>query len=50
MVPWDSQLVRRSGLETSLMPQDYARRHVLTARVLGWRLGLARAVGRRPSP
>lgn len=30
LVPWDSQLVRRSGLEAFLMLQDYARRHVLT--------------------
>ncbi len=30
LVPWDSEPVRRSGLEAFLMLQDYARRHVLT--------------------
>jgi uncharacterized membrane protein YraQ (UPF0718 family) len=29
-VPWDSELVRRSGLEAFMMLQEYAREHVLT--------------------
>ena len=29
-VPWDSVLVRQSGLEAFLMLQEYAREHVLT--------------------
>ncbi len=29
-VPWDHQLIRRSGLEAFLMLQEYAREHVLT--------------------
>jgi len=29
-VPWDSETVRRSGLEAFLMLQEYAREHVLT--------------------
>ncbi|RJX29243.1 MAG: permease [Desulfarculus sp.] len=29
-IPWDSPLVRRSGLEAFLMLQEYAREHVLT--------------------
>jgi uncharacterized membrane protein YraQ (UPF0718 family) len=29
-VPWSSPLIRRSGLESFLMLQDYAREHVLT--------------------
>ena len=30
LVPWDSEPVRRSGLEAFLMLQEYAREHVLT--------------------
>lgn len=29
-LPWDHELIRRSGLEAFLMLQDYAREHVLT--------------------
>ncbi len=29
-VPWDSEVIRRSGLEAFLMLQEYARQHVLT--------------------
>jgi len=29
-IPWDSVLVRQSGLEAFMMLQDYARQHVLT--------------------
>jgi len=29
-IPWDSVIIRRSGLEAFLMLQDYARQHVLT--------------------
>jgi len=32
-VPWDSELVRRSGLEAFMMLQEYARQHVLTCLV-----------------
>lgn len=31
--PWDSELIRRSGLEAFLMLQEYARQHVLTCLV-----------------
>lgn len=30
LVPWDSPVIRRSGLEAFLMLQEYARQHVLT--------------------
>ncbi|WP_028574870.1 permease [Desulfonatronovibrio hydrogenovorans] len=30
LTPWDSETVRRSGLEAFMMLQDYAREHVLT--------------------
>ena len=29
-IPWDHELIRRSGLEAFMMLQDYAREHVLT--------------------
>lgn len=29
-IPWDHEMIRRSGLEAFLMLQDYARQHVLT--------------------
>ncbi len=29
-IPWDSELIRRSGLEAFMMLQEYARKHVLT--------------------
>jgi hypothetical protein len=29
-IPWDHEVIRRSGLEAFLMLQDYARQHVLT--------------------
>ena len=29
-VPWDSAIIRRSGLESFMMLQEYARQHVLT--------------------
>jgi len=29
-IPWDSALIRQSGLEAFMMLQDYARQHVLT--------------------
>ena len=29
-VPWSSPLIRQSGLEAFLMPQEYAKEHVLT--------------------
>ena len=29
-MPWDSEIIRRSGLEAFLMLQEYAREHVLT--------------------
>ena len=32
-IPWDSQVVRRSGLEAFMMLQEYAREHVLTCLV-----------------
>ncbi|NTW77331.1 MAG: permease [Syntrophaceae bacterium] len=32
-IPWDSAIIRRSGLESFLMLQDYARQHVLTCLV-----------------
>ncbi|MEW5913690.1 MAG: permease [Thermodesulfobacteriota bacterium] len=32
-IPWDSGLVRRSGLEAFMMLQEYAREHVLTCLV-----------------
>jgi len=32
-IPWDSVIIRRSGLEAFLMLQDYARQHVLTCLV-----------------
>jgi hypothetical protein len=32
-VPWDHELLRRSGLEAFMMLQDYARQHVLTCLV-----------------
>ncbi len=32
-VPWDSEVVRRSGLEAFMMLQEYAREHVLTCLV-----------------
>jgi hypothetical protein len=32
-LPWDHELLRRSGLEAFLMLQDYAREHVLTCLV-----------------
>jgi len=32
-IPWDSVIIRRSGLEAFMMLQDYARQHVLTCLV-----------------
>lgn len=32
-VPWDAEIIRRSGLEAFLMLQEYAREHVLTCLV-----------------
>jgi len=32
-IPWDSLIVRQSGLESFMMLQDYARQHVLTCLV-----------------
>ena len=32
-IPWDSALIRQSGLEAFLMLQEYAREHVLTCLV-----------------
>ncbi|MFP4084898.1 MAG: permease [Desulfonatronovibrio sp.] len=29
-IPWDAEVIRRSGLEAFMMLQDYAREHVLT--------------------
>ena len=29
-IPWDSEVIRRSGLEAFMMLQEYARQHVLT--------------------
>ncbi|MBW1731476.1 MAG: permease, partial [Deltaproteobacteria bacterium] len=29
-IPWDSPVVRKSGLEAFMMLQEYARQHVLT--------------------
>ncbi len=29
-IPWDAEIIRRSGLEAFMMLQDYAREHVLT--------------------
>ncbi|MFO7727438.1 MAG: permease [Desulfonatronovibrio sp.] len=29
-IPWDTEIIRRSGLEAFMMLQDYAREHVLT--------------------
>jgi len=33
VLPWDNELIRRSGLEAFLMLQEYARQHVLTCLV-----------------
>ncbi len=32
-IPWDSVIIRRSGMEAFMMLQDYARQHVLTCLV-----------------
>ena len=32
-IPWDSEVIRRSGLEAFMMLQEYAREHVLTCLV-----------------
>jgi len=29
-IPWDHEVIRRSGLEAFMMLQEYARQHVLT--------------------
>jgi uncharacterized protein len=30
LIPWDAEIIRRSGIEAFMMLQDYAREHVLT--------------------
>jgi len=32
-IPWDSEAIRRSGLEAFMMLEDYAHHHVLTCLV-----------------